>query len=83
MVEATHENWLPRKFCYLDSLLDGRWLLSKKKLCMHGYHVYDIIIILWEATVGELLVCVRDLRNTYDGYTVVGGNYSWWQNVRG
>ena len=51
----------------------------RKKLCMCGYHAYNI----WEAAVGEMLVCVREPRNTHDRYAVVGGNYSWWQNFRG
>ena len=51
----------------------------RKKLCMHGYYVYDI----WEAAVGEMLFCVREPRNTHDRYAVTGGNYSWWQKFHG
>ena len=55
MVEATHKNWPPRKFCHLDSLLDGKMAAEfGKKLCMRGYHVNNDII--WEAAVGETLV---------------------------
>ena len=69
MVEATHENWLPRKFCHLDSLLDGKMAAEfRKKLCMRGYHVYNDI---WEAAVGEMLVCVREPRNAHDSYVVI------------
>ena len=57
MVEATHENWQPQKFCHLDSL---------QKLCVCGYHVYNDI---WEAAVGETLVCVREPRNAHDSNT--------------
>ena len=80
MVEATHENWPPLSFCHFDSLLDGKMAAEfRKKLCGHGYHVYDI----WEAAVGETLICIREPRNAHDRYAVVGGNYLWWQNFRG
>ena len=39
----------------------------RKKLCVRGYHVYDEI---WEAAVGEMLVCVREPRNAHDRYAV-------------
>ena len=54
----------------------------RKKLCVRGYHVYDI----WEAAVWEALVCIREPRNTHDTcdrYAAEGGNYSWWQNFSG
>ena len=34
---------------------------------MRGYHVYNDI---WEAAVGETLVCVREPRNAHDRYAV-------------
>ena len=69
VVEATHENLLPRKFCHLDSLLNGKMAAEfRKKLCMHGHHVNNDI---WEAGVGEMLVCMRELRNAHDRYAVV------------
>ena len=34
---------------------------------MRGYHVYNDI---WEAAVGETLVCIREPRNTHDRYAV-------------
>ena len=81
MVEATHENWLPQKFCHLDSLLDGKMAAEfRKKLCMCGHHVYNDI---WEAAVGEMPVCIREPRSTHDRYAVAGGNYLWWQNFMG
>ena len=58
---------------------DVCWV-QKKKLCVHGYHVYDD---RWEAAVGETLVCIRESRNAHDRYAVAGGNYSWWENFRG
>ena len=43
-----------------------RWLLSsEKKLCVCGYHIYNDI---WEAAVGEMLVCLREPKNTHDRY---------------
>ena len=34
MVEATHENWPPQKFCYLDSLLSGKMAAEFRKKAM-------------------------------------------------
>ena len=63
------------------SLLDGKMAAeSRKKLCVRGYHVCNDI---WEAVVGETLVCIREPRNALDSYAAVGGNYSWWQNFCG
>ena len=71
MVEATHKNWLPQKFCHLDSLLDGKMAAEfRKKLCVHGYHVYSDI---WEAAVGETVGCIIELGNTHDRYAAAGG----------
>ena len=39
----------------------------ERSCCVRGYHVYRII---WEATVGEELECVRDPRNEKDRYAV-------------
>ena len=72
MVEATHENWPPRKFRHLGSLLNGKMAAEfRKKLCMRRYHVYNDI---WETAVGEMLVCMREPRNAHDRYTVMGSN---------
>ena len=74
MAEATHENWVPQKICHLDSLLDGKMAAEfRKKLCKRGYHVY-MYNDIWEAAVGEMLVCVREPRNAHDRYTVAGSN---------
>ena len=81
VVEATDENWPPRKFCHLDSLLDGKMAAEfRKKLCVHGYHVYNDI---WETAVGEMSVCMREPRNAHGRYAMTGGNYSWWQTFCG
>ena len=78
MVEATHENWTPQKFYHLDSLLNGKMAAEfRKKLCVRGYNTYNNII--WETSVGKMLVCMREPRNAHDRYAVVGNNYSWWQ----
>ena len=67
MVEATHKNWPPQKFCHLDSLLDGKMTAElRKKLCVRGCHVYSDI---WEAAVRETLVCVREPRNAHGSYS--------------
>ena len=39
----------------------------KRKCCSRGYHVYKEV---WEAVVGESLVCKRELENTSDRYTM-------------
>ena len=39
-----------------------------RSLCVRGYHVYREI---WEAAVGEVLICERESRNAKDGYAVV------------
>ena len=73
MIEATYENLPPQTFCHLDSLLDGKMTAEIRKkaihvhVCVCGYHVYNDI---WEAAVGEVLVCVREPRNAYDKYAV-------------
>ena len=68
MIEATHQNLTPQKFCHLDSLLDGKMAAEfRQKLCMRGYHFYND---LWEAAVGETLVCVREPRNAHNRYAV-------------
>ena len=70
MVEATHENWPPQNFCHLDSLLNGNMAAElRKKLCVHGYHIYNDI---WETAVGEMLVWVKKRRNTHDRYAAAG-----------
>ena len=67
MIEATHENWPSRKFCHLDSLLNGKMAAEfRKKLCVRGYHVYNDI---WETAIGETPVCVR---NAIDSYAAAG-----------
>ena len=38
-----------------------------RALCVRGYHVYREI---WEAAVGEVLICEREPRNAKDGYAV-------------
>ena len=38
-----------------------------KTLCVCGYHVYCKI---WEAKVGETLLCEREQRNAHDSYAV-------------
>ena len=38
------------------------------KLRVHGYHIYNNI---WEAAVGEELLCEREPRNTKDRYAVI------------
>ena len=40
----------------------------KKTLCVRGYHVYKQI---WNATMGEKLVCAIDPSNSLDCYAVV------------
>lgn len=37
------------------------------ELCVRGYHVYKDI---WEAAIGEELLCERETRNTKDRYAV-------------
>ena len=37
------------------------------KLCVRGYHIYHDI---WEAAVGETLVCLREPRNSHDRHAV-------------
>ena len=37
------------------------------KLCVHGYHTYHYV---WEAAVGEALVCLRELQNSHDRHAV-------------
>ena len=37
----------------------------EKKLCVRGYHVYKQI---WNATIGEKLVCVIDPSNSHNNY---------------
>ena len=39
----------------------------KRTCCVHDYHVYKEI---WEAAVGEILMCEREPRNTADRYAV-------------
>ena len=41
--------------------------VHRRACCVHGYHVYCEI---WEAAVGEVLVCEREPRNTVDRYAV-------------
>ena len=38
-----------------------------RELCIRGYHVYQVI---WEATIGETLNCVREPQNFHDRYAV-------------
>ena len=68
----------PTKICHQKHFVTltvssmERWLLSsEKKLCARGYHIYNI----WEAAVGETLVCVKEPRNTRDRYTMVVKKY--------
>ena len=42
-----------------------------KRNCFHGYHVYKTV---WEATVGEVLVCEREPKNSSDRYAVAVKN---------
>ena len=37
------------------------------KLCVRGYHIYQDI---WEAAVGETLVCLRKPQNSHDRHAV-------------
>ena len=37
-----------------------------KTLCVRGYHVYGKV---WEAKVGETLLCEREQKNAHDGYS--------------
>ena len=39
----------------------------ERACCVHEYHVYQKI---WEAAVGEVLVCEREPRNTQNRYVV-------------
>ena len=39
----------------------------ERACCVRGYHVY---LEIWEAVVGEVLVCEREPRNTADRYAV-------------
>ena len=39
----------------------------KENLCVYGYYVYKEI---WNATIGEKLVCVIDPSNSHDSYAV-------------
>ena len=39
----------------------------EKTLCVRGYHAYKQI---WNATMGEKLVCVIDPNNSLDSYAV-------------
>ena len=58
-----HRNFATLTVCSLE-----RWLLSlERNLCMRGCHVYNDI---WEAAVGETMVCVRESKNAHDRYTV-------------
>ena len=43
------------------------------ELCVHGYHVFKGI---WEATIGESLLCERRTRNTKDRYAVAMKNFA-------
>ena len=40
----------------------------ERSRCVCGYHVYSSI---WDATVGEELLCERELSNERDRYTVL------------
>ena len=67
MVKPTQKNLSPRKFCHTDTLRDEKMAAEfRNKICMRGYHVYNDI---WEADVGETLVCMRELRNAHDRYS--------------
>ena len=64
MVGAIHKNLSPRNFStyHKESMEEyGR------DCCVRGYHVYQEI---WEAAVGEVLVCEREPRNVEDRYAV-------------
>ena len=39
----------------------------QRACCVHGYNVYGGI---WEAAIGEVLVCEREPRNTADRYAM-------------
>ena len=39
------------------------------ELCVRGYHVSKDI---WEAAIGEELLCERETRNTKDRYAIAG-----------
>ena len=39
----------------------------KRNCCIRGYHIYKEV---WEAAVGELLVCEREPENASDQYAV-------------
>ena len=39
----------------------------QRPCCIRGYHIYKDV---WEAAVGEVLVCVRELDNAADRYAV-------------
>ena len=41
--------------------------VHRRACCVRGYHVYCEI---WEAAVGEVLVCEREPQNTMDRYAV-------------
>ena len=40
---------------------------SERSCCVHGYHVYERI---WNATIGEELLCEREMDNKRDQYAV-------------
>ena len=61
MVGAIHENLSTRNFSTYRMEEYGR------DCCVRGYHVYQEI---WEAAVGEVLVCEREPRNIEDRYAV-------------
>ena len=66
MVGAIHKNLSPRNFStyHKESMEEyGR------DCCVRGYHVYQEI---WEAAVGEVLVCEREPRNV-EGSVRCGG----------
>ena len=71
------------KFGHFDSLLDGKMAAEfRKKLYVHGYHVYNDI---WEVAVGEMLVCMREPRNAHDHGTRNQQEFvcflPWWPSV--
>ena len=39
----------------------------RRTCCIHGYHVYKG---KWDASVGEVLTCVKETHNTQDRYAV-------------
>ena len=41
--------------------------IFERKCCIRGYHLYKEV---WEAAVGESLVCEREPENTSDRYAV-------------